>query len=96
VKDLAQVLIRPIITEKSTGMNEASNKYVFQVAMNANKHEVKQAIEKFYGVTVLDVTTARMHGKPKRMGRFVGHRANWKKAVVKLAPDDKLDIFDLV
>jgi large subunit ribosomal protein L23 len=96
MKDLSQVLIRPVVTEKTTDISEQTNKYVFEVALAANKHEVHQAVEKFFGVKVLDVRTMRMHGKPKRMGRFAGHRPDWKKAIVTLQTDDKIDLFDLV
>ncbi len=96
MKDLSQVLVRPVVTEKSTDLSEQANKYVFEVALAANKHEIRQAVEKFFGVKVLDVRTMRMHGKPKRMGRFEGHRPDWKKAVVTLQADDKIDLFDLV
>lgn len=96
MKDLSQVLIRPVVTEKTTDISEQTNKYVFEVATAANKHEIHQAVEKFFGVKVLDVRTMRMHGKPKRMGRFAGHRPDWKKAIVTLQTDDKIDLFDLV
>ena len=96
MKDLSQVLIRPVVTEKTTDISEQTNKYVFEVALAANKHEIHQAVEKFFGVKVLDVRTMRMHGKPKRMGRFMGHRPDWKKAIVTLQADDKIDLFDLV
>jgi large subunit ribosomal protein L23 len=96
MKDLSQVLIRPIITEKTADMSEAANKYVFEVATAANKHEIRQAVEKFFGVKVLDVRTLVMHGKPKRMGRFEGHRPDWKKAIVTLQTDDTIDLFDMV
>jgi large subunit ribosomal protein L23 len=96
MKDLSQVLIRPVVTEKTTDISEQTNKYVFEVALAANKHEIHQAVEKFFGVKVLDVRTMRMHGKPKRMGRFAGHRPDWKKAIVTLQTDDKIDLFDLV
>lgn len=96
MKDLSQILIRPIITEKTADLGEADNKYAFQVATAANKHEIRQAVEKFFGVKVLNVRTMNMHGKPKRMGRFEGHRSDWKKAIVTLQADDTIDLFDMV
>jgi large subunit ribosomal protein L23 len=96
MKDLSQILIRPIITEKTADLGEAHNKYAFQVATAANKHEIRQAVEKFFGVKVLNVRTMNMHGKPKRMGRFEGHRPDWKKAIVTLQADDTIDLFDMV
>jgi len=96
VKDISQILIRPVVTEKTTEMNEEKNKYVFEVAVDANKKEVRQAVEQFFGVKVLDVRTMQMKGKPKRQGLHAGRRSDWKKAIVTLAGGDKLDIFDVV
>ena len=96
MKDLTQVLIRPVVTEKTTSLREQSNKYVFEVAVAANKTEIRQAVEKYFGVKVLDVHTSRVYGKPKRMGRFEGRRPNWKKAVVTLQSGDTIDLFDVV
>jgi len=96
MKDLSQVLIRPIVTEKTADLGEESNKYAFEVAIASNKHEIRQAVEKFFGVKVLSVRTMVVHGKPKRMGRFEGHRPDWKKAIVTLQADDTIDLFDMV
>ena len=82
------VIIRPIITEQSMEATE-EKKYVFQVAMDANKIEIKKAIEEIFGVKVEKVNTIRMDGKEKRMGVHIGRRANWKKAMVKLTADSK-------
>ena len=95
MKDLTRVIVRPVVTEKSTDMGE-SDKYVFEVASDANKNEVKQAVEKFFGVKVLDVHTMNMHGKPKRLGRHMGRRKDWKKAIVTVQSGDKIDLFDVV
>jgi large subunit ribosomal protein L23 len=95
MKDLTRVIVRPVVTEKSTDMGE-SDKYVFEVASDANKNEVKQAVEKFFGVKVIDVRTMNMKGKPKRLGRYMGRRKDWKKAIVKLQSGDKIDLFDVV
>ena len=95
MKDLTRVIVRPVVTEKSTDMGE-SDKYVFEVASDANKNEVKQAVEKFFGVKVIDVHTMNMHGKPKRLGRHMGRRKDWKKAIVTLQSGDKIDLFDVV
>lgn len=96
MKDLTQVLLRPIITEKTTMIGESKNKYAFQVARTSTKPEIRQAVEKYFGVKVLDIKTARVKGKPKRMGRHEGKRADWKKAIVTLAAEDKIDLFDVV
>jgi len=96
VKNLSQVLVRPVVTEKSTALNAEANKYVFEVAVRANKKEIRRAVEQFFGVKVLDVRTMNMKGKPKRQGMFAGRRSDWKKAVVTLSPNDKIDMFDVV
>ncbi len=96
MKLLTQVLHRPVITEKSAAQRERKNMYVFEVAMAANKHEIQRAVEKFFGVKVLNVRTMRMPAKPRRMGRYEGTLPAWKKAVVTLSQGEKIDIFDLV
>lgn len=95
MKDLTRVLVRPVVTEKTTEMGE-SKKYVFEVATAANKNEIKQAVERFFGVKVVDVRTMNVKGKPKRLGRFEGYRADWKKAIVTVGDGDKIDMFDTV
>ena len=88
MKTAYDIVIKPIITEQSMEATE-EKKYVFQVAMDANKIEIKKAIEEIFGVKVEKVNTIRMDGKEKRMGVHVGRRANWKKAMVKLTADSK-------
>lgn len=96
MKDVRDVILRPIITERSTEMM-SENKYVFEVAPKTNKTEIKQAIEKIFGVKVESVNTMNVKGKPKRMGRYVGKRKDWKKAIVKLTADSKpLEFFETV
>ena len=95
MKDLTRVIVRPVVTEKTTDMGE-NDKYVFEVASEANKNEVKQAVEKFFGVKVVDVHTMNMKGKPKRLGRYMGRRKDWKKAIVTVQSGDKIDLFDVV
>ena len=89
MKSAYDVIVKPIITEQS--MEDTENKkYVFQVALDANKIEIRKAVEDIFGVKVDKVTTIRMMGKLKRNGRYpAGRRANWKKAVVKLTADSK-------
>jgi large subunit ribosomal protein L23 len=96
VKDLSRVIERPLITERCTDLRELYNQYFFQVNPDANKHEIKQAVEKFFGVKVENVRTMNMRGKIKRMGRFAGKRSDWKKAIVTLAEGDSIDVFDNV
>ena len=88
MKTAYDIIIKPIITEQSMEATE-EKKYVFQVAIDANKTEIKKAIEEIFGVKVEKVNTIRMDGKEKRMGVHVGRRANWKKAMVKLTADSK-------
>ena len=88
------IIIRPIISEKSMDQS-ADKKYTFQVSLSANKIEIKKAVEEIFGVKVEKVTTCRVLGKVKRMGATSGKRADWKKAVVKLAADSKtIEFFD--
>jgi large subunit ribosomal protein L23 len=95
MKDLTRVIVRPVVTEKTTGMGEG-NKYVFEVAPAANKVEIRQAVERYFGVKVLDVRTMNMKGKPKRLGMYTGRRPGWKKAIVTVGEGDKIDLFDVV
>lgn len=82
------IIIKPVISELSMDQI-AERKYTFRVAKCANKIEIKKAIEEIFDVKVEKVTTANVLGKVKRMGRYEGRRANWKKAVVKLTADSK-------
>jgi large subunit ribosomal protein L23 len=96
MKDLSKVIRRPLITERGADMREQNNQYFFEVAPAANKHEIKQAVEHFFGVKVIDVRTQNRRGKFKRLGRSQGKRADWKKAIVTLAAEDSIDLFDMV
>lgn len=87
------VLIRPLITEK-TSMMMQENKYAFQVALNANKVEIRQAVEQIFEVKVLSVNTVRVLGKVKRMGSTQGKRSDYKKAIVKLAEGQTIEFFE--
>lgn len=89
MKTSYDIILRPIITEQSTEHVDLK-KYVFEVAPNANKIEIKKAVEEIFGVEVNKVTTLNMKGKKKRMGRYPeGTRKDWKKAVVKLTDGSK-------
>ncbi len=92
--DAQRIIRKPLITEKAALMKEASNTICFEVDKSANKIEVRRAVEKLFGVKVLDVRVANREGKWKRMGRFVGQRRAWKKAYVRLAPDQKIEFFE--
>ena len=90
--DARDILIRPLITEKSTQLME-EGKYVFVVAKKANKIEIAKAVAEVFNVKVANVNTVNVSGKVKRMGRFVGKRSDYKKAIVKLAPGETLEFF---
>ncbi len=96
MKDLSKVIQRPLVTERGTVLRELHNQYFFEVNPDANKHEIKQAVEHYFGVKVTNVRTMNMLGKVKRMGRFQGKRADWKKAIVTLVDGDSIDVFDNV
>ena len=89
-----QLIRRPLISEKSTRIKEATNTVCFEVDRRANKIEIRRAVEKLFGVKVADVRVANRQGKWKRMGRFLGQRKDWKKAYVRLAPGEKLEFFE--
>jgi large subunit ribosomal protein L23 len=90
---LTDVIRRPLITEKTSILREDGRTIVFQVAPNANKTEIKRAIEKLLGSKVESIRTSIAHGKVKRQGRFAGRRSDWKKAYVKLAEGAKIPEF---
>jgi len=91
--DARDIIIRPYVTEQSTREME-QNKYTFEVALKATKTDIKRAVEQIFGVKVLKVNTTRIPGKVKRLGRFVGRRPDRKKAIVQLAPGDRIEIFE--
>jgi large subunit ribosomal protein L23 len=91
---IRDVIIKPIITERTSFLME-EDKYTFQVAVNANKIQIKNAVEEIFDVKVAKVRTMRMQGKMKRMGVHIGRRPSWKKAIVSLTPDSKpIEIFE--
>jgi large subunit ribosomal protein L23 len=94
MKDARHVLIRPLMTEKSMQQKETLNTVAFRVRPDANKVEIRAAVESVFNVKVTAVRTASYEGKLKRMGRFQGRRADWKKAVVTLAPGHKIDLVE--
>lgn len=88
-----EIIIRPLITEKNTMLMEL-NKYTFEVLQGATKPEIKRAIETIFNVTVKKVHTMNVRGKLRRRGREVGYTREWKKAIVTLAPGDRIDLFE--
>mgnify|MGYP003441029322 FL=1 len=87
------IIIRPLITEKSTTLM-AEGKYVFEVAKSANKIEIAKAISQIFNVKVASVNTVNVEGKVKRMGRSIGKRSDYKKAIVKLAAGETIEFFE--
>ena len=87
------IIIRPLITEKSTTLM-AEGKYVFEVAKAANKIEIAKAISLIFNVKVASVNTVNVEGKVKRMGRSIGKRSDYKKAIVKLAAGETIEFFE--
>ncbi len=96
MKDPRAVVKKALITEKGTALRELRNQYHFEVARNANKLEIKRAVETIFGVKVAGVRTMQMRGKVKRQGRFAGKRSDWKKAIVTLKPDQKIELFEQI
>ncbi len=92
--ELHDILVRPLVTEKTSFQMAGRNTYVFEVGLAANKHQVKAAVESLFGVSVADVRTLIMRGKTKRFGRYYGKRSNWKKAYVRLADGDALSFYE--
>lgn len=92
--DIYGILRRPIVTEKTTVQKDDNNQVVFRVRRDANKIEIRKAVEKLLGVKVTSVNTSVNRGKTKRMGRNFGSRPNWKKAVVTLAAGEELEFFE--
>jgi len=87
------IIIRPIITEKSSGLVEL-NKYTFEVHRSANKIQIRQAVEQIFKVKVLSVNTMNVSAKPKRMGAFTGKTRSWKKAIVALPEGQRIEFFE--
>lgn len=88
------VIVSPLITEKATFANEVGNQVVFKVHPQANKIEIKNAVEQLFGVKVSQVRTMQYLGKKRRIGRSIGRRPAWKKAYVCLAEGDRIDFFE--
>ncbi len=92
--DMYQVVIKPLVTEKGTMMLSEGNWVTFRVHPDANKIEVREAIQKIFNVSVLQVNTQIVRGKRKRFGKTMGQSKAWKKAMVQLKEGDKIEIFE--
>lgn len=90
-----EIVVRPLITEKSVLAREAMERYTFQVVTNASKPAIRTAIQDHFGVKVTKIWTTIVRGKIRRVGRHQAKRPNWKKAIVTLAKGQKLEIFDV-
>ncbi|MAE71573.1 MAG: 50S ribosomal protein L23 [Gemmatimonadetes bacterium] len=92
--DHRELIVRPLLTEKGTHIKETENKYLFEVAVKANKIQIKRAIEEIFDVRVKKVATMNRLGKMKRVRIKAGRRPNWKKAIVTLAEGHTLEFFE--
>lgn len=88
------IIIRPLITEKTMIQREELNQYAFEVDKKANRIEIQRAVEQIFGVRVTTVKTMNINGKWKRRGRILGKRKDWKKAIVTLAPGQRIESFE--
>ncbi len=88
-----QVIVRPVVTEKSNDLTAQKNQYVFEVQSSANKIEIKHAVEMVFGVRVSGVRTQVVRAEQRRVGRYYGRRPAWKKAIVTLHPEDSIDLY---
>jgi large subunit ribosomal protein L23 len=89
-----EIIIRPLITEKTSIQKELNNQLSFEVDRRANRIEIKQAIESIFNVRVAAIKTMQVSGKTKQRGRITGKRRDWKKAIVKLMPGERIDFFE--
>ncbi|HAR99300.1 MAG TPA: 50S ribosomal protein L23 [Syntrophales bacterium] len=92
--DRYRIIKRAHLTEKSTIAKDEANKYVFEVDRKANKIEIGDAVEKLFKVKVVNVHVLNMTGKKKRLGRIVGQKQDWKKAIVTLAPGNSIELYE--
>jgi len=94
MSEVYDIIIRPLVTEKSTIQREGQNQYSFRVEKRANKIEIKEAVERLFKVKVREVRTVTIRGKVKRLGRRFGKRPDWKKAIVTVKEGDRIDFFE--
>jgi len=92
--NIYSVIKKPLVTEKSTIARDEENKYLFEVDRGATKIDIRYAVEKIFKVSVVNVHTINVSGKKKRVGRVVGRRRNWKKAVITLAPGSSIEVHE--
>ncbi|HIJ49744.1 MAG TPA: 50S ribosomal protein L23 [Nitrospinae bacterium] len=92
--DMYKIVKKPLVTEKGTVMLSEGNRVTFKVHLDANKIEIRDAVQKIFSVTVLQVNTQVVRGKRKRFGKAMGQTKSWKKAMVQLKEGDKIEIFE--
>lgn len=95
-KDPRNIIIHPMITEKGTRIQEEAGGYLFKVRVDANKIEIRKAIQEIFNVHVKKVNTINYKGKPKNLGRYQGKRADWKKAIVYLVKGESISDFEVL
>jgi large subunit ribosomal protein L23 len=93
MKSPEEIILRPLVTEKGNMLNEKNNQVVFRVAKDANKIDIRVAVEKLFGVKVVCVKTFRTPSRWRRVGRNIGKRPSWKKAIVRLREGDRIEFF---
>lgn len=89
-----EVIVRPVVTERSTALGDERDAFTFIVAEDANKIEIRRAVEELFDVKVKSVNTMRYRGKLRRVGRAIGRRASYKKAIVTLAEGERIDVYE--
>ena len=94
MKTAYDIILTPVISEQSMDV-AADKKYTFKVAVDANKVEIKKAIEEIFNVKVVEIRTVNVHRKPKRLQRYEGYKAAYKKAIVRLAAGQSIDVFEI-
>lgn len=92
--DMYYIIKRALLTEKSSTAKDESNKYVFEVDPRANKIEITNAVERLFKVKVVDVHVMNVRGKEKRVGKIIGQKKNWKKAIITLAPGNRIEVHE--
>jgi large subunit ribosomal protein L23 len=92
--DIRTIIKKPLITEKATMLREKENKYVFKVAPESTKLQIRQAVEELFKVVVLDVHTTMVRGKLRRMGAHAGYKSDWKKAIVKIKKGQEIKMLE--
>ena len=89
-----EIILRPLVTEKSTVARALANVVTLAVDPRANKHQIRDAVQQLFSVDVLDVRTMQMHPKTRRVGKFIGRKPQWKKAIVTLAEGQSIEFFE--